>query len=256
MSAVTSWVRSGLVRALGCLLLIPAGAFASNLIMVTGGGTSYSNPFSFTTIDAGPEAYFVLDTDVVSDRLTINATVFLFPNENSITYAFTAGNYSNHSLSFTFDFEMELPDLSAYYRANSGVSGNGTAAAGPFTVTPAPGNSTILSAFASQFGGPLVSLGIDNGAACASGGAPSFVCENPPLQSEFAAAHYTKLYGSLAFQLPGSDQADSSHANYIGWDGVVALEPVPEPATFVLAGAGLIAVAFAARQRGRRTSGR
>lgn len=235
------------------LLLAPACALAANVIMVTGSSVSYSDPYSFTAIADSTDSYFTFNTDVSNSKFTVSATVFLDPADNTVSYAFTGGNYSNQALTFTLDFDMDLTPSLSYYQAYSQITGNGTVATSPFTVTPAAGNTDILTAGASVvINGASVDLGVDNGTACSSGASSSFACTYPQANATFLPMQYVELEGAVSFVLPGSNEPNSSEANYMGWDGEVSLVATPEPADVSLIGAGLAALAFLRRRKRTR----
>ena len=247
-SSKTLWRAA--CRILAAVLVVPAGAFAADIIMVTGSGVNYNQPFSFTPIPSSPNSYFLFNQDDTADKLTVSATVFLDPVDNTVSYSFTGGNYSNQDLTFSLSFDMDLTPGLTYYAAQSAITGNGTAAVGSFTTNPVAGNVLMASA-STQINGTLIDLGVDNGTSCS--GSASFVCTYPQANSSFLPISYAELNGTLTFDLPGSNQADSSEANYMGWNGSISLE-TPEPASLTLIGVGCAALAFARRRKRSRIS--
>jgi hypothetical protein len=221
--------------------------------MVTGSSVSYSDPYSFTAVADSTDSYYSFNTDVTNSKFTVSATVFLDPGDDTVSYAFTGGNYSNQALTFTLDFDMDLTPGLSYDAAFSQITGNGTTATAPFTATVPVGNTNVLTASASTvINGAVTGLGVNNGTACSSGANTSFVCTYPQANSTFSPIEYVELVGAVSFVLPGSNEANSSEANYMGWDGEISLVAVPEPADASLIGAGLAVLAFLRRRKRTR----
>ena len=251
--------RSLVLLALALVLTAPAPASAQVTLPGCQRPATLVVPFAFVAVNGqctdlsasitrivggkgwGLVAHLELSTSIIDLRAIFNP-------DPSVTYSGTTTNLTGATNSYAFIFGTPIvPDF--YSSAISTLKLSLTTPTGTTTVDNSSTYPTYVSGYGT-LGSELTLLGVDLGTApcVASGTAAQATCDEGTASSSFPSSFFDNLEAVITYT---QDNAGS----VVKFDGEVAINradvvtTTPEPATFMLVGAGLAAMLVQRRRR-------
>jgi hypothetical protein len=115
------------------LLLVPAGALATDMSLVTGEMLSNSDPFSLAPASDSSDANFTLDATVApSYDLAASTDVFPSLEDDGVAYALTGANCNGQTAAYTLSVNLD----STLGQPGTDATADGASASASITVSP------------------------------------------------------------------------------------------------------------------------